>query len=43
MRFNRRVIFWSVGLYLALAIPMSILHEMEHIAVCAADGHDYRI
>ena len=43
MRFNRRVILWSVGLYLALAIPMSILHEMGHIAVCAAVGHDYRI
>jgi hypothetical protein len=43
MWFNRRVILWSVGLYLALAILMSILHEMGHIAVCAADGHDYRI
>jgi hypothetical protein len=43
MRFNRRVILWSVGLYLALAIPMSILHGMGHIAVCAAVGHDYCI
>jgi hypothetical protein len=43
MWFNRRVILWSVALFLALAILMSILHGMGHIAVCAADGHDYRI
>ena len=43
MWFNRRVMLWSVGLYLVLAILMSILHEIGHIAVCAADGHDYGI
>jgi hypothetical protein len=32
-----------VVLYFALSIPVSLLHELGHVSVCAANGFDYRI
>ncbi len=43
MKFSRQVIVWSVVLYFALSIPVSLLHEMGHAFVCSASGFDYRI
>ena len=34
---------WSVVLYFALGIPVSLLHEMGHVYVCTASGFDYRM
>ena len=43
LKFSRQVIIWSVVLYFALSIPISLLHELGHVSVCAASGFDYRI
>lgn len=43
MRLNRRVIQWSVILYIALLIPVSLLHETGHALVCSASGFDYSL
>ncbi len=43
LRVNRRAIILSVIFYIALSIPMSLFHEFGHVAVCAANGLDYRI
>ena len=34
---------WSVVLYFALGIPVSLLHETGHVYVCTASGFDYDI
>jgi hypothetical protein len=43
LKFSRPVILWSVVLYFALGIPVSLLHETGHVYVCTASGFDYRI
>ncbi|AIF83568.1 hypothetical protein NTE_01505 [Candidatus Nitrososphaera evergladensis SR1] len=43
MRLNRSVIQWSVILYIALVIPVSLLHETGHALVCSASGFDYSL
>jgi hypothetical protein len=43
LKFSRNVIIWSVVLYFALSIPVSVLHELGHVYVCTAAGFDYRI
>lgn len=43
MRLSRKVIIWTVILYLALSIPLSLLHELGHVSVCTAGGLSYRI
>lgn len=34
---------WSVVLYFALSIPVSLLHELGHVYVCTSSGFDYGI
>lgn len=43
MKLSRKVIVWSVILYFALGIPVSLLHELGHVYVCRASGFDYNI
>lgn len=43
LKLSRKVIVWSVVLYFALSIPVSLLHELGHVYVCTASGFDYRI
>ncbi|AFU57384.1 hypothetical protein Ngar_c04370 [Candidatus Nitrososphaera gargensis Ga9.2] len=43
MKFSRQVVVWSVVLYFALGIPISLLHEAGHAYVCSASGFDYQI
>jgi hypothetical protein len=43
LRFSRKVILWSVVLYLALGFPISLLHEMGHAAVCTYNGLSYTV
>ena len=43
VKFSRKVVLWSVFLYLVLGFPISLLHESGHVYVCAASGFDYRI
>lgn len=43
MKFSRQVILWSVVLYFALGIQVSLLHEAGHAYVCTVSGFDYRI
>jgi hypothetical protein len=43
LKFSRQIIVWSVALYFALSIPVSLFHELGHVSVCAASGFDYRI
>lgn len=40
-RLDRRVIRWSVILYIALIVPISLLHESGHALVCSASGFGY--
>lgn len=40
---DRRVIQWSVILYISLLMPMSLLHEAGHALVCSSEGFGYRL
>ena len=40
---DKRVIQWSVILYIALMVPMSLLHEAGHALVCSSEGFGYRL
>lgn len=42
-KLDRRIIILSVVLYLALSIPISVLHELGHVVVCSASGYEYQI
>ena len=39
----RRIIGYSYLIYILLIIPVSIFHEMGHVAVCSANGYQFRI
>lgn len=43
MRLDRGVIRWSVILYIALLLPVSLLHESGHALVCSASGFGYSL
>jgi len=43
LQLDRRVILLSVALYLALSIPVSLLHETGHVYICTANGYPYRV
>lgn len=43
MKLSRKVVIWSVILYFALGIPISLVHELGHVSVCTSSGFDYRI
>jgi len=43
LKLSRKIIIWSVVLYFVLSIPLSLLHEVGHVSVCAASGFDFRI
>lgn len=43
MQLDRRVILFSVALYIGLGFPISLLHETGHVYVCASNGFDYRV
>lgn len=43
LQLNRRVMQWTVVLYLALMIPITLLHESGHVYVCAENGYQYRV
>ncbi|MEW6605016.1 MAG: hypothetical protein AB1351_10090 [Thermoproteota archaeon] len=43
MKLSRQVILWSVILYFALSIPISLIHELGHVLVCTSSGFDYAI
>jgi hypothetical protein len=40
---DRRVIQWSVILYIALLMPISLLHETGHAVVCSSEGFGYSL
>ena len=37
----RRIIGYSYLLYIAFIIPISLLHEFGHVAICSADGYQF--
>ncbi|HEU4823371.1 MAG TPA: hypothetical protein VFS97_08110 [Nitrososphaeraceae archaeon] len=39
----RRIIGYSYLIYVLLIIPISIFHEIGHIAVCSANGYQFSI
>jgi hypothetical protein len=39
----RRIIGYSYLIYVLLIIPVSISHEIGHMAVCSANGYQFRI
>jgi len=43
LKLSRNIIIWSVVLYFALSIPVSLFHEMGHVLVCAAHGYNYAV
>ena len=43
MQLDRRVILLSVALYIALGIPISLLHETGHVYICETNGYHYRV
>jgi hypothetical protein len=43
LKLSRQVIIWSVVLYFALSIPVSLIHELGHVFVCTSSGFDYTI
>lgn len=43
MELDRRIILFSVALYIALGFPVSLLHETGHVYICTADGYGYRV
>lgn len=40
---DRLVIQWSVILYIALLMPISLLHEAGHALVCSSEGFGYSL
>lgn len=43
MHLDRRMILFSVALYIALGFPISLLHETGHVYVCASNDYGYRV
>lgn len=43
VRLDRGVIRWSVILYIALLLPVSLLHEAGHAYICSASGYSYSL
>ena len=43
MQLDRRMILFSVALYIGIGFPISLLHETGHVYVCATNGFDYRV
>jgi hypothetical protein len=43
VKLSRQVILWSVLLYFALGIPISLIHELGHVIVCTSSEFDYAI
>jgi len=43
LKLSRKIIAWSVVLYFALLIPISLLHELGHAYECASNGLKYQI
>jgi hypothetical protein len=39
----RRVIGYSYLLYIVVIVPVSLIHELGHTAVCSAGGYQFRI
>jgi hypothetical protein len=39
----RRIIGYSYLLYIIVIVPVSLLHELGHTAVCSAGGYPFRI
>jgi hypothetical protein len=39
----RRVIGYSYLLYIVVIVPVSLIHELGHTAVCSVDGYQFRI
>ena len=39
----RRVIGYSYLLYIVVIVPVSLIHELGHTAVCSAGGYHFRI
>lgn len=39
----RRIIGYSVILYLIIGIPLNLFHELGHASICAAEGFEFRI
>lgn len=39
----RRVIGYSYLLYIVVIIPVSLIHELGHTAICSAGGYHFRI
>lgn len=37
----RRIIGYSYLLYILLIIPVSLLHELGHVAICSANGYQF--
>lgn len=37
----RRIIGYSYLLYIVFIIPVNLLHELGHVAVCSADGYQF--
>ncbi|MFL6484584.1 MAG: hypothetical protein ACJ70Z_07725 [Nitrososphaera sp.] len=44
-RFNeyRRILGYSYILYIVLIIPISLIHELGHIAICSANGYQFDV
>jgi hypothetical protein len=44
-RFNeyRRILGYSYLLYITLIIPISLIHELGHIAICSASGYQFGV
>ncbi len=43
LKLSRKVITWSVLLYLILLYPISLFHELGHAYECASNGLKYQI
>ena len=39
----RRVIGYSYLLYIVVIVPVSLIHELGHTAICSAGGYQFRI
>jgi hypothetical protein len=39
----RRVIGYSYLLYIVVIVPISLIHELGHTAICSAGGYQFRI
>ena len=40
---HRRVIGYSYLLYVVVIVPVSLIHELGHTAICSAGGYQFRI